>query len=176
MVIRLSKSAMVLAMAFFATLVAFGNITDYATNFGFVHHVFLMDTTFPGNGLMSRAIEAEWLHHLGYACIIALEAVTAVLCWIGGSKLLRARHADAAGFRAAKKWAIAGLTLGFLTWQVGFMSVGGEWFGMWMSKEWNGVPDAFRFFVTLLLVLIYLTMDNDSLAAPESAPAQAAGR
>ena len=49
-----------------------------------------------------------------------------------------------------------GLTLGFLTWQVGFMSIGGEWFGMWMSKQWNGVPDAFRFFVTIILVLIYL--------------------
>lgn len=165
MIIRLSKSVMVLAMALFATLVAFGNITDYATNFAFVHHVFLMDTTFAGNGIMYRAIEAPWVHHLGYVGIIALEALTAILCWIGGSKLLRARHADSAVFGASKKWAIAGLTLGFLTWQVGFMSVGGEWFGMWMSKEWNGVPDAFRFFVTLLLVLIYLTMDNDGAGA-----------
>nr|WP_279512547.1 DUF2165 family protein [Burkholderia pyrrocinia] len=32
----------------------------------------------------------------------------------------------------------------------------GEWFGMWMSKQWNGVPDAFRFFITLLLVLVCL--------------------
>jgi predicted small integral membrane protein len=38
---------------------------------------------------------------------------------------------------------IAGLTVGFLTWQVGFMSVGGEWFGMGMSETWNGVTDAF---------------------------------
>lgn len=43
------------------------------------------------------------------------------------------------------------------------MSVGGEWFGMWMSKQWNGVPDAFRFFITLLLVLVYLTMNNDGI-------------
>jgi hypothetical protein len=35
------------------------------------------------------------------------------------------------------------------------MSIGGEWFGMWMSEKWNGVPDAFRFFVTILMVLIY---------------------
>ena len=64
---------------------------------------------------------------------------------------------------------IAGLTLGFLTWQVAFMSVGGEWFGMWMSKQWNGVPDAFRFFITLLIVLIYLTMDNDALPEQQEA-------
>lgn len=167
MLIRLSKSAMVLAMAFFASLVAFGNITDYATNFAFVHHVFLMDTTFPDNGIMYRAIHQEWVHHAGYIGIIVLETLTAILCWIGGVKLLKARHAPSKAFRTAKNWGIAGLTLGFLTWQVAFMSVGGEWFGMWMSKQWNGVPDAFRFFITLLMVLIYLTMDNDSLTESE---------
>ena len=36
---------------------------------------------------------------------------------------------------------------------------------MWMSKEWNGVPDASRFFTTLLLVLIYVVMSNDDLEA-----------
>ena len=168
MTIRLSKAAMVLAMAFFATLVAFGNITDYATNFAFVHHVFLMDTTFPGNGIMYRAIDTEWVHHAGYIGIITLETLTAILCWVGGCKLLAARRAGNAEFRAVKSWAIAGLTLGFLTWQVAFMSVGGEWFGMWMSKQWNGVPDAFRFFITLLLVLVYLTMDNDGTEARSS--------
>lgn len=166
--IRLSKAAMVLAMAFFASLVAFGNITDYATNFAFVHHVFLMDTTFPGNGIMYRAIQQEWVHHVGYIGIIALETTTAVLCWVGGFKLLQARNFSPAAFRAAKRWSIAGLTLGFLTWQVAFMSVGGEWFGMWMSKQWNGVPDAFRFFITLLLVLIYVSLDNDAPAEQPS--------
>jgi len=32
-------------------------------------------------------------------------------------------------FNCSKSIAIAGLTLGFLVWQVGFMSIGGEWFG-----------------------------------------------
>lgn len=161
--IRLSKAFMVLAMAFFASLVAFNNLTDYGTNFAFVHHVFLMDTTFADNQLMYRAIETPWVHHAGYVGIIALESATALLCWFGGFRLLRALNADNAGFRAAKRWAVAGLTLGFLTWQVAFMSVGGEWFGMWMSEQWNGVPDAFRFFITLLVVLIYLTLPNDGV-------------
>lgn len=163
MIIRLSKISMVLAMALFASLVSFGNITDYGTNFAFVHHVFLMDTTFPGNQIMYRAIGSPLVQHAGYIFIIALETTTAILCWIGGFKLLGALRAEQASFQRAKKFAIAGLTLGFLTWQVGFMSVGGEWFGMWMSKEWNGVPDASRFFTTLLLVLIYVSMSNDGM-------------
>jgi predicted small integral membrane protein len=40
------------------------------------------------------------------------------------------------------------------------MVIGGEWFGMWQSKDWNGVPSAFRFDVVLLLVLIFV-MQND---------------
>ena len=74
---------------------------------------------------------------------------TAILCWIG-VYLLRAIRAGSADFRRAKRLAIYGLTLGFLTWQVGFMTIGGEWFGMWMSQPWNGVENAFRFFITLL--------------------------
>lgn len=34
---------------------------------------------------------------------------------------------------------------------------------MWMSTEWNGVPSAFRFFVTILLVLIYLVPRDGDL-------------
>jgi len=152
-------------MALFASLVSFGNITDYGTNFAFVHHVFLMDTTFPGNQIMYRAIESPAVQHAGYIFIIALETATALLCWIGCIRLLKALKADDAAFRRAKRFAIAGLTLGFLTWQVGFMSIGGEWFGMWMSKQWNGVPDASRFFTTLLLVLIYVSLSNDQVDA-----------
>jgi predicted small integral membrane protein len=163
MIQRISKILMVFAMALFASLVSFGNITDYSTNFAFVHHVFLMDTTFPNNGIMYRSITSPLLHNVGYIGIVTLETITAILCWIGGFRLWSARSASRSAFQRAKGVAIAGLTLGFLTWQVAFMSIGGEWFGMWMSKQWNGVPDAFRFFVTLLMVLIYLTMQNDDL-------------
>ena len=163
MMLRLSKASMVLAIALFASLVAFGNITDYGSNFNFVHHVFLMDTIFPDATIKYRAIAPVWLHHAGYIAIIGLETVTAILCWIGGLRLLARRSAPAAEFNDSKSWAIAGLTLGFLTWQVAFMSIGGEWFGMWMSQTWNGVPDAFRFFITILAVLIYLVLpDTDS--------------
>lgn len=164
LVMRVSKVAMVAAIAFFASLVAFGNITDYQSNFGFVWHVLAMDTVFPDAAIKYRAITSPVLHHAAYMLIIAAETVTAILCWIGTVRLARALRADAVAFNAAKGFAVAGLTLGFLVWQVGFMSIGGEWFGMWMSKEWNGVPDAFRFFITILAVLIYLALKDEELA------------
>ncbi len=53
-----------------------------------------------------------------------------------------------------------GLTLGFLLWQVGFMTIGGEWFGMWQSQQWNGVPSAFRFVMVIAAVLIFLALPD----------------
>jgi predicted small integral membrane protein len=158
-IIRLSKTAMVAAIALFASLVAFGNITDYGTNWAFVQHVLSMDTVDPTTTIRYRAIENPALQTGAYVLIIAAEALTAILCWIGAVRLLVA-SGDAAAFNRAKGVAVAGLTLGFIIWQVGFMSIGGEWFGMWMSSKWNGVPDAFRFFVTILMVLIFLVLPD----------------
>jgi predicted small integral membrane protein len=57
---------------------------------------------------------------------------------------------------SVKTFGIAGLTLGLLLWQVGFMTIGGEWFGMWRSKDLNGVPSAFRFVMVIMAVLIFV--------------------
>jgi predicted small integral membrane protein len=160
-IVRLAKIAMVAAIALFASLVAFGNITDYGTNLAFVQHVLSMDTIFERSTIRYRAIDSPALQQLAYAAIIATEALTAVLCWVGAFMLLRHLRADAGAFNRAKAIAVAGLTLGFLLWQVGFMTIGGEWFGMWQSKSWNGVPDAFRFVMVITAVLIFLVLPDD---------------
>ena len=56
MIVRLSKALLVCAIALFASLVAFGNITDYGSNFAFVRHVFMMDTIFPDATIGYRSI------------------------------------------------------------------------------------------------------------------------
>jgi predicted small integral membrane protein len=164
-VLRLAKTAMVAAVAAFATVVAFDNVTDYGTNFVFVQHVLSMDTIFPSSTIGYRAIASPALHHAAYALIIAAEAGTGLLCWIGVLALLRERRAPADAFNRAKAWSIAGLTLGFLTWQFGFMTVGGEWFGMWMSQQWNGAPSAFRFAMVIIAVLIFVAMRDEEIDA-----------
>jgi predicted small integral membrane protein len=164
-VIRLAKIAMVAGIALFASLVAFGNITDYDTNFVFVQHVLSMDSVLPNSHIKYRAITSPALHHAAYALIIVAETATAVLCWIGTANLLSHLRADAVTFQHAKTFAVLGLALGFLLWQVGFMTIGGEWFGMWQSAQWNGVPGAFRFVMVIVAVLIFVTMRDDELEA-----------
>jgi predicted small integral membrane protein len=167
--IRAAKVALVAAIALFASLVAFGNLIDYDTNFVFVQHVLSMDTIYPSSTIKHRAITSPGLHHAAYAVIIVAEAATAVLCWIGAVVLVRHIHAGAAMFNRMKAFAIIGLTLGFLVWQVGFMSIGGEWFGMWQSQQWNGVPSAFRFLMTIIAVLIFVAVPDQDLDRREAA-------
>ena len=75
---------------------------------------------------------------------------------MGTWRLWRARHLSAAQFQRAKRVGAAGLMVGVALWLGGFVAMGGEWFGMWMSTQWNGVESAFRFVVVLLLALVWL--------------------
>ena len=76
---RHAKIALVWAIAFYSILVVFNNLTDYDSNDWFVVHVLKMDTTFPDNRAMWRAIDAAFVHHFLYWVIILTQAATAVL-------------------------------------------------------------------------------------------------
>src|ERR1700751_1417297 len=122
----MAKIATAASVAVFLTLVTFGNLTDYDTNFAFVRHVLSMDTIFPDSTITWRAISNATLHQVAYALIIATEATIALLCWIGAWRLLRVLLAEARVFNQAKGFAMAGFALGLLLWQVGFITIAGE--------------------------------------------------
>jgi predicted small integral membrane protein len=164
MTTRLSKCALLAAIAFFYSLVVFNNLSDYESNHQFVQHVLNMDTTFPGNHGMWRAIPSPGVQTLFYISIITWELITAVLCWWGVTRLLQTRKASSTVFNAAKPIAIGALTFGCLMWFVAFLSVGAEWFLMWQSRTWNGQEAAFRMFAILGIVLVYLAMPDPELA------------
>jgi predicted small integral membrane protein len=158
MIVRSSKCALLLGIALFFTLVVFNNVTDYDSNYQFVRHVLMMDTTFPGNHGMWRALHSPAVHTLFYISIIFTEAVTGLLCWWGAARLVRRIKSPAAVFQQAKSVAIVALTLGCLLWLVAFLTVGAEWFLMWQSATWNGQEAASRMFAVLGIVLVYLSL------------------
>ncbi|WP_250625547.1 DUF2165 family protein [Pinirhizobacter soli] len=149
------------SMGLMLGLFAFGNLTDYNVNFQFVRHVLSMDTIFPDSGIQYRAITAPWAHHLAYALVIATQVVASAATWLGAWRMWKARHAPTAVFVQARRAAVFGLALGAALYLVGFMTVGGEWFGMWMSSQWNGIASAFRFLVCLGGMLAFLGMRED---------------
>ena len=160
MTLRAAKMLLVFAVALFYTFVVFNNTTDYDSNYQFVRHVLMMDSTFPGNHGMWRALNSQWLHTAFYIGIIAWEVITMILCWWGGVKLARALRTSGLAFNKAKRVAVAALTLAMLMWLVAFLSVGGEWFLMWQSKSWNGQDAAFRMFTVIGLVLLFVAQPD----------------
>jgi predicted small integral membrane protein len=159
--LRLSKIVVTALSSVFLLLVVFNNATDPNSNYQFVRHVLSMDTTFPGNAGMYRAIHAPALHKVFYATIIAWEALCTLLIGAGTLRLWKARGASAADWKRAKGLATIGLTAALIQWYFGFLAVGGEWFLMWQSKVWNGQESSFRLFAIMGISLLFLNQPDD---------------
>jgi len=154
MITRVAKLLLLAGVALYYALVVLNNLTDFDSNYQFVRHVLSMDSTFPGNHGMWRALPSPALHMAFYLGIIGWEIVTAVLLWWGVVVMLRALKLPAGQFNAAKRVPIAALTLSMMMWLVAFLSIGAEWFLMWQSHTWNGQDAAFRSFAMVGLVLV----------------------
>ena len=156
MVIRLCKIGVLASYTLLLTLIAFGNITDYGSNWPFVQHVLAMDTTFQSPGVMWRAVTDPTLQTLGYLGIIALEATSALVMISGVIILVRRLRESAEEFDRAKTIAVVGISLSLILWLGGFLAVGGEWFAMWQSPSWNGAGSASRFLLAGGITLLFL--------------------
>ncbi|MGV9450263.1 DUF2165 domain-containing protein [Streptomyces sp. NPDC003635] len=146
--LRLTATLLTASVALYMALVAFGNITDYGTNQQFVRHVLAMDTTFKDDDLMWRAITSTGLQDTAYVAIIVWETVAALVLIYG--TWLWARGGD----RGARRFSTYGLLMVMLLFGAGFIAIGGEWFAMWQSGDWNGLDAATRVFVFSGIVLI----------------------
>ena len=145
-------------------LVALGNITDFDTNQAFVQHVLAMDTINFGAGegvnidqdVAWRAIESPLIQNIAYNGVIIWETLAAVV--LLASVWLWLRAAKTRSFDAPRRLATIGLLMILILFMGGFITVGGEWFQMWRSVEWNGLEPAFRNSVLAAfgLVLIHL--------------------
>lgn len=156
MTTRIAKLLLVAGLALLHALVVFNNVTDFSSNYEFVRHVLAMDTTFPGNHGMWRALTSPLANRAFYFSIIAWEIVITILLGWGVVRLLRALTLPRDVFHAAKRIPMLGLTCSMLLWLVAFLSIGGEWFLMWQSHTWNGQQEAFRMFTVVGLVFLIL--------------------
>lgn len=136
--------------ALYMTLVVFGNITDYETNHAFVRHVLAMDTTFGSPNTSWRAITNPTAVTIAYVLIIAWEAVTALVMIAALVSWLRRRE------EVARRLSSTGWVMQALLFGGGFIAIGGEWFVMWQSQEWNGLAPAFQNFVIAGIGLLLL--------------------
>ncbi|CAL9312278.1 DUF2165 domain-containing protein [Streptomyces sp. NPDC050585] len=137
-----AAAALTGTVALYMALVAFGNITDFGTNQQFVRHVLAMDTTFKDPDLMWRAVESPALQDAAYVAIIVWETLTALVLLAATALWFAALRRGAYG--RARAVSSAGLVMVLLLFGLGFMAIGGEWFAMWQSSDWNGLDAAAR--------------------------------
>lgn len=142
----------------YIALVAFGNITDFDSNQAFVHHVLEMDTTFNDDDVMWRAIESDTLQNIGYVLVIIWETLAAIVTIWGTVLLIRAR--TAVQWAWARKVATVGILMVMVLFGLGFISIGGEWFSMWQSGDWNGLDAAIRNFTLSGITMILLHLPS----------------
>jgi predicted small integral membrane protein len=160
-------AVLTLITAAYYTLVAFSNITDFGTNQAFVQHVFAMDTTFNDEDVTWRAISSGALQDIAYVLIIAWEVLIALVLiwafvvWVGA---LRAGH----GYDRPRRLSTLGWTMVLLLFAGGFIVIGGEWFVMWQSEEWNGLDPALQNVIIagLALILAHLPSADWEAAGP----------
>lgn len=160
MAIRVSKVVVAAGLALYALIVGIGNVLDYDRNLEFVRVVLTMERVVDPD-LSWRAIASPIAHRVAYALIILAEIATGLAFAVGTVAMWRGRRDSKAGFHRAKSLIAIGVIVGFVTWFIGFMTIGGEWFVMAHASEWDGQPSAFRFYITVLVAGIYVLMDND---------------
>ena len=144
----------------YMSLVCFNNIFDYNTNFRFVSMVAKMDDTFSKQVNGWRSINNVLLHHVMFILIIAGELLIAILLLLGGLRMINKLNSETIEFKNAKKYTSLGLSLGVLLWFTVFITIGGEWFLMWQSKNWNAQGTAFLLTCCFLLFLIHHNQDD----------------
>ncbi|WP_020522597.1 DUF2165 domain-containing protein [Catelliglobosispora koreensis] len=138
--------------ALYYLLVAFGNVTDYRTNFDFVDNVFDMGTTFDDEHLMWRRIRNNGLVSIAYIGVIIWEGLIALVLLCALFKWLRGND------RMGRRLSTLGWTMGLILFGGLFITIGGEWFAMWQSSKWNGLEPAFRNFVIAGIGIILANM------------------
>ncbi|MEV0487218.1 DUF2165 domain-containing protein [Streptomyces sp. NPDC050508] len=154
----LAATLLTATVALYIALVAFGNITDFGTNQQFVQHVLAMDTTFKDDDLMWRAVTSKGLQDAAYVVLIVWETLAALVLVYG--TWLWVRRDD----ERARRFSTYGLLMLMVLFGAGFIAIGGEWFSMWQSKDWNGLEAATRVFLLsgVVLVVVQLTADRSA--------------
>ena len=131
----------------------------------FVQHVLAMDTANfgaePGTDLdpdvMWRAVENEALQDAAYVGVIVWEALTALVL-LGSLRWWARGRSD--GYLRARAASTIGLLMMLLLFLGGFIAIGGEWFQMWRSSDWNGLDPAFRNAVLAMVTLVIVQMTS----------------
>jgi predicted small integral membrane protein len=165
-----AATVMTSVLALYMLLVVIGNVTDFGTNREFVQHVLAMDTTFHDRHVTWRAITNAALQDAVYVCVIIWEALTAAVLGYAVTQWLVAFRRGT-GFEPARRFTTLGLLMIVALFAGGFIAIGGEWFAMWQSTQWNGLQPALQNTILAAFALVLVQLPSGHWEAGSSSPA-----
>lgn len=142
------KPTLSLITAFVMGIIVLNNLQDKRNGLTYTAHALAM-THVPEGPLHYRAITDRRYVIGAYSLVVVWEALTAFLCGLGALLLLLKKPLGV-------KVAMMGHLLGVVLFMGAFRGVSGQWFKMWQSGAFNGLPDAHRMLQWFLGVLLFL--------------------
>lgn len=157
MVLRIVKILLILSIAVWALLGAFGNVFDWSGTTGAVEAATSMSTfdSVPASG---RATSNPVVVVLGAAFITLLKVATGALCLFGVWQMWSARAADATSFAKAKIYALTGCGVALFMLFAGWIVIAETWFELWRSPAMLEpvLGSAFRYCGTIGVIALFV--------------------
>ena len=160
--LRIMKILLILSVALWGLLGAFGNLTDWSGTIGAVSATTSM-STFEGGGDNWRATTNPAVIFAGALSIMLSKAVAGGMCLLGALRMWTARADDAAVFAKAKIFALAGCAVAVFMLFVGFSVIAEGWFELWRSDAMHApvLAPAFRYGGMIALIALFVGAKNE---------------
>jgi|TARA_B110000483_G_scaffold90218_1_gene111445 predicted small integral membrane protein len=157
---KIGKVAMVAGMGVFMILAGMNNALSPDGTYAPVEMTVSMGGTFGDPMVMWRAIESPIIIWLGVVGIILTELTAGVFLLLGAFKLWATRS-SASEFNDSKSIAITGLSVVACFYLIAFGVICQEWFMLWQNREVGTLQEAFRNFVTAMLIMFWINTSDD---------------
>lgn len=142
------KIVLSLTTAVVMSIVVLNNLQDKHNGLTYTAHTLNM-TYVPDGPLKYRSINDRRYVIGAYTIVVIWEALIALMAAVGALLMCMKRSA---GLSLAKLAHMLGALLFFGA----FRGIAGQWFMMWQSGSFNGLPDAHRMLQWMLAVLVLL--------------------
>jgi predicted small integral membrane protein len=160
--LRSIKILLVLSVALWGLLGAFGNVADWNGTTGAVAAVTSM-STFEGGADSWQATTNPAVIIAGALFIMLSKTIAGLLCLAGAWRMWVARAGNAAAFTKAKTLALTGCAVAIFMLFSGFIVIAEGWFELWRSDVMRGpvLSSAFRYGGMIALIALFIGARDD---------------
>lgn len=155
--LRTIKIILVLVVALWGFIGAFGNLNDWNGTLAAVSAATSM-VTFDAVPASWRATSNPVIIWLGALFIMLSKVTGALFCTVGGLRMWSVRAGNALQFQAAKQAALVGCGIMAIMLFGGFIVIAETWFELWRSDVMRDpvLGSAFRYAGLILLIAVFV--------------------